>query len=282
MIVSYHPIITADRNFLCAGRDPDAKDLAAIEQADAVILPQGCMEPLYRMARDHCRHVFPNLDARFDYPAKSGQARLLTDLGIAHPPTTYYPSVEALKRAVHRIALPAVIKFDWGGQGDTVFKISNARDLTTLVAKAAACERTGQQGLLVQPLISAEHGALRVVLIGARTIAYWRVPHRPNAFGASIAGGARIDTHYRPDLQAAAVEAVASVSKRTGLQLAGFDFIFDRCDLEKGRIRPLMLEINYFFGRTGLGGSQSFYRILEAEIDRWLATIGLSRAATCF
>jgi ribosomal protein S6--L-glutamate ligase len=108
------------------------------------------------------------------------------------------------------------------------------------------------------------------------------VPHRPNAFGASIADGARIDTHHRPDLQAAAVEAVASVSKRTGLQLAGFDFIFDRCDLEKGRIRPLMLEINYFFGRTGLGGSQSFYRILEAEIDRWLATIGLSRAATCF
>lgn len=277
MIVSYHPIIAADRNILCAGRDPDAKDLAAIKQAEAVILPQGCMEPLYRMARKNCRHVFPNLDVRFDYPAKCGQARLLADLGIAHPPTTCYPSAEALKRAAQRIVLPAVIKFDWGGQGDTVFRISNAQELSALIVKAAACERTGQYGLLVQPLIWAEHGALRVVLIGMRTIAYWRVPPQPGAFGASVADGARIDTHHRPDLQAAAAEVVESFSNRTGLQLAGFDFIFDCCDLEQGRIRPLMLEINYFFGRTGLGGSQRYYRILEAEIDRWLATVGLSR-----
>jgi ribosomal protein S6--L-glutamate ligase len=67
------------------------------------------------------------------------------------------------------------------------------------------------------------------------------------------------------------------VGRQTGLQLAGFDFIFDQRDLGRGLIRPLMLEINFFFGRTGLGGSEAYYRILEAEIDTWLAAIGLSR-----
>jgi ribosomal protein S6--L-glutamate ligase len=33
-----------------------------------------------------------------------------------------------------------------------------------------------------------------------------------------------------------------------------------------------MLEINYFFGRRGLGGSDAFYEILKSEIDNWLST----------
>jgi ribosomal protein S6--L-glutamate ligase len=40
-----------------------------------------------------------------------------------------------------------------------------------------------------------------------------------------------------------------------------------------------MLEINYFFGRTGLGGSDGYYRLFEAEVDKWLAAAGLNRAA---
>ena len=31
-----------------------------------------------------------------------------------------------------------------------------------------------------------------------------------------------------------------------------------------------MLEINYFFGRKGLGGSDAYYEILNEEIDKWL------------
>jgi ribosomal protein S6--L-glutamate ligase len=31
-----------------------------------------------------------------------------------------------------------------------------------------------------------------------------------------------------------------------------------------------MLEINYFVGRSGLGGSEGYYRILEAEVSAWL------------
>ena len=65
MIVSFHPLFEADKNILCAGREPDADDLKAIKAAKAVILPQGCRQSLYEMARDNCQHVFPDYAARF-------------------------------------------------------------------------------------------------------------------------------------------------------------------------------------------------------------------------
>jgi ribosomal protein S6--L-glutamate ligase len=36
-----------------------------------------------------------------------------------------------------------------------------------------------------------------------------------------------------------------------------------------------MLEINYFFGRRGLGGSEPFYRIFTEEVDKWLKGLDL-------
>lgn len=277
MILSFHPIIVADENIICAGRDPDAGDLAAIRKAEAVILPQGCTEPLYRLATANCKHVFPNLDVRFDFPSKSGQTRLLDKLGVAHPETAYFESVAAFKPSTGTIVYPAVVKYDWGGQGNTVFKSDDSEQLAVVVDKAAACEATGQCGFLVQEYIPASHGALRVVLIATKKVAYWRVSKSADTFSTHVDGGARIDTTYGPDLQQSAIAVVEQVGGKTGLQLAGFDFIFDQRDLERGLIRPLMLEINYFFGRTGLGGSEAYYRILEAEIDKWLAAIDLSR-----
>jgi ribosomal protein S6--L-glutamate ligase len=38
-----------------------------------------------------------------------------------------------------------------------------------------------------------------------------------------------------------------------------------------------MLEINYFFGRRGLGGSNAFYEILTSEIDNWLDQLDLEK-----
>ena len=59
MILSFHPIIEADENLICAGRLPEESDLEAIRRAEAVILSQGSSEALYRMARANCPHVFP-------------------------------------------------------------------------------------------------------------------------------------------------------------------------------------------------------------------------------
>ena len=87
MILSFHPNIVAQKNILCAGRLPDEEDCAVISQASAIILPQGCSEALYRMCREHCPHVFPNYDVRFDFPGKLGQARLFQKMGVAFPRT---------------------------------------------------------------------------------------------------------------------------------------------------------------------------------------------------
>ena len=93
MIVSFHPLFDADKNIICAGRAPNAEDLAAIRTASAVILSQGCYQSLYEMARANCPHVFPNYDARFKYPGKIGQIKLFRQMNISHPSTEIYADV---------------------------------------------------------------------------------------------------------------------------------------------------------------------------------------------
>jgi ribosomal protein S6--L-glutamate ligase len=277
MILSYHPIIAAERNIICAGRPPNERDRKAIRRAAAVILPQGCPEALYRMARGNCTHVFPNLDVRFDAPGKIGQTGLFVRLGVAHPKTRCYGSLAEFEAGPKPVDFPLVVKFDWGGQGDTVFKATRPRELADALQKAAAFEASGQFGFLIQPYVPCGQRSLRVVIIGSRILSYWRLQPRMGAFGTSVAGGARIDHGADPDLQAAGRAVVAGFCARTGLQLAGFDFIFGATERPQGRPTPLLLEINYYFGRTGLGGSQGFYAILAQEVDAWLARLGLAR-----
>ncbi len=277
MILSFHPVIEADRNLIVAGRQPGEGDLGAIKQADAVIVSQGCSEALYRLARGNCAHVFPNLDVRFDYPGKCGQIELFGRLGISHPPTRCYDSVGAFRRQRAAVEFPAVVKLDWGGQGETVFKVTHPGQLDETLNLVAGFEATGQQGFLIQQFIPGDQRALRVVVIGTTMLSYWRRQEISGCFGTSVAGGAAIDHEADPELQATGRAAALEFCKQTGLQLAGFDFIFSERSGHAGAGEPLMLEINYYFGRTGLGGSGNYYRILEAEVDKWLAGLGLKR-----
>jgi len=57
--------------------------------------------------------------------------------------------------------------------------------------------------------------------------------------------------------------------------MAGFDLLFSS---ERKNRTPLFLEINYYFGRRGLGGSERFYEILIAEIEKKIDIIGLKLA----
>ena len=65
-----------------------------------------------------------------------------------------------------------------------------------------------------------------------------------------------------------AIKAVEGFCRRAGIHVAGLDILFDR----KGPGTPLFLEINYYFGRRGLGGSLRFYDLFEQAADRWLAS----------
>ncbi len=279
MILSYHPCYEADTNILCAGRQPDDNDRSAIRAAAAVVLPQGCPESLYRMARQNCSHVFPNYDARFRYPGKTGQARLFQSLDAPVPRTWVFDDTQHFQRcgpAVSDVGFPIVFKLDWGGEGDTVLLLQSPNDLARALSKAKAYERSGQRGFVLQSLVLAANRTLRVAVIGQTQMAYWRIQDDPAVFGTSVAHGARIDTEADPDLRQKALSLCLGFCQQSRINLAGFDFIFDQSGRTGSDLQPLFLEINYFFGRTGLGGSARFYVMLQAAIDNWLASLGMA------
>ena len=115
MILSFHPCYVADENIICAGRQPDESDRTAMARADAVILSQGCYQSLYQMARENCAHVFPDYDARFQYPGKTGQARLFQDLSLAHPRTWMFADTRQFARRGQpgRFCRCAQIRLPW-------------------------------------------------------------------------------------------------------------------------------------------------------------------------
>jgi ribosomal protein S6--L-glutamate ligase len=278
MIVSFHPAYEGDRNVICAGRAPNAGDRALIRRARAVILSQGCRRQLYELARANCRNVFPNYDLRFKYPGKLGQVRLFRKFDAAHPASELFDSVASYRRrretagSQPSFGFPFVFKFDWGGEGQTVFLIRTTADMKALLEKASTFEATGQKGFLLQEYVASGDRSLRVVVIGKRTLTYWRIQPEGGDFRSSVSCGATIDPDSDPEHRQRGAERVRAFCRRTGIDLAGFDVLFPTLS---GLRDPLMLELNYFFGRRGLGGSLEFYRILEAEIQDWLRERGL-------
>ncbi len=272
-------------NRLCAGRQPDSYDLNAIQSARAVILPQGCNYALYKMARTHCKYVFPNWDARFDYPGKTGQIRLFRKIerkigrkierkiGAAHPQSYLFKDMRSYHLRRGKLMFqeiepyPFVFKLNHGGEGEAVFLIRSDAVFEEKIKLATEQEQNGWPGFIIQKYIPSRNRSLRVCVIGRQSFAYWRIQKNKEQFGTSLAQGAMIDAVSDPQLQDAGVKAAQAFCRQTGINLAGFDFLFAA---PKNNPKPLFLEINYFFGRKGLGGSQAFYAILEKEILAWI------------
>ena len=279
MILSFHPLYEADKNITCAGREPNAEDLAAVQAAAAVVLPQGCYQSLYEMARANCRHVFPNYDARFRYPDKIGQIKLFREFSMPHPATELFLNLELFHQYFRQpsstgsLRYPLVFKFNWGGEGETVFLINSKDELSRLLQKTAEFEKSGQQGFLLQEFIPCRNRTLRVVIIGQRLISYWRIQQQENdgGFYTNLGKGAIIDADGEPELQQKAVALVKQICHKTNINLAGLDLIFSAGIDDPD---PMLLEINYFFGRKGLGGSEAYYQILLGEIQSWITGLG--------
>lgn len=278
MILSFHTCHVADKNMICAGRKPGAAELEEIKRAGAVILPQGCGEELYCMARENCKNVFPDYDARFKFPGKTGQILLFQKMETAHPASRIFPELSYLCNKDGKIinrnlpfAYPFVLKFDWGGEGETVYLIKDQAGLKKAFKKIGIFEGTGQKGFILQEYIESGSRSLRVVVIGQKIISYWRVQKDPGNFCAGLSQGAVIDSDSEPELLRAAERRVGEFCIKTGINLAGFDILFSS---ENHDNEPLFLEINYFFGRKGLGGSEKFYKILNSEINKWLKKSG--------
>lgn len=281
MILSFHPCYVADRNLNCAGREPGAKELAAIKTADAVILPQGCSPRLYEMARRNCAAVFPNYDARFTFSGKTGQAGLFVKTGVKYPKTFVFSDTGVFFEQHGRVPLnlplnyPFVFKFDWGGEGETVFFVDSLPALQDKIRLAGIYEKSGQSGFLLQEYIPAEGRCLRVVIIGETMVSYWRKTKKEKAFHASLAKGAMIDFDSDPALRYQAEKSVKAFCDKTAINLAGFDLLSAGSEACGSNPNGLyFLEVNYFFGRQGLGGSEAYYVLLNREIRKWIETLG--------
>jgi ribosomal protein S6--L-glutamate ligase len=225
------------------------------------------------MAKNNCANVFPNYDIRFRYPGKIGQIKVFLEKSVPHPPTEIFHNVADFKRrygGFESPALPLVFKFDWGGEGDTVFLVRSSSELEQIILHAARCEASGQSGFLLQQYIPAGSRSVRVTVIGGSILSYWRTSENQNGFYSNLSKGAKIDQAADPQHREAAEKLVRQFCSSTGINLAGLDVIFD-----EGQDNPLpfLLEINYFFGRVGIGGSTEYYRILRKAIKRWLRAV---------
>ncbi|MFW6082319.1 MAG: ATP-grasp domain-containing protein, partial [Desulfosalsimonas sp.] len=196
MIVSFHPCYSADRNRLCAGRDPDEDDLALIRAARAVVLPQGCRRSLFDAARSNCRRVFPDYTARFAWPDKTGQIRMFSRIGAPHPETEVFESLEdyrernPAKTRPHGFDFPLVFKYNGSGEGAGVWRVDNPEQLQYLFDQTSAWEKTGQYGFMIQKYVETGGLCLRVAVVGETMVSYWRIQPDPEKFHAAASHGA--------------------------------------------------------------------------------------------
>ncbi len=251
--------------------------MSAMKKARAVILGQGCSEELYRMAQATAPRVFPNYDARFDFPGKTGQADLFLKSKAPFPKSLVFASATDCRKGLVKLggsppfALPFVFKYDWGGEGQTVFLVQGLHELEKRLDDAELFEATGQRGFLLQEFVPCKNRSLRVVVAHNELVAYWRTGPPDKTMMGGLCQGATLDRESDPHLMDAGKAAVNDLCRKTGINLAGFDLVFD--ERQKGPA-PVFLEINWFFGRRGLGGSNAYYKLLNRAIDRWLKDSG--------
>ncbi len=267
MILSFHPCFVADAQIILADRRLSAEDRRLIQSADAIILPQTCSLALYKACSKSEAYVFPDYELRFKYPGKVGQSSLFESLEIPHPATERWPSVKKFReylkaenRPPHEI--PFFIKADKSHEGDGIFFVTDKKSLDTALARL---EKTGSDSFISQKLIHCQGNVLRTVVLHKRIITYWK--REDHGIISTVSHGARVDRKWKPALQEKGRAQARWICEKAGINLAAFDLVFN---LDHPDPQPFILEINYYFGRKGLGGSLRYYRLLLKAIQEWL------------
>jgi ribosomal protein S6--L-glutamate ligase len=268
-VLSMHPVIEGDAFYWDRGVW-DKNLFEAIQKAGAIILPQTVTKELYCLCAKMCPHVFPNYDLRFQWEGKMGDTLAFWAYGVRHPRTLVFPRVETLlgdhpdmdHPAPELPPYPFVLKGAHGGEGRQVWLVENGVQLEAKLQTLLQYELHDSSGFVIQEYIPALERDLRVVVIGHQLTSYWRTAQ---GFLHNVAQGGGTDAESDQDLQAMGREKVRQFCRSSGINLAAFDLVFPA-----GGTEPLFLEINYTFGRTGLGGSETFYSLLRDAVDQWL------------
>ncbi len=277
MILSFHPCIVGDFQIILGDRTLNSDDLILIRKAEAIVLPQSGSFELYEVCKDASALIFPNYDIRFRYPGKIGQSLLFKELGLPYPDTLQWPSVERFREKYHNVddhphGTPFLIKADLGHEGEGVYLITDQRALESSLKRLNSLEKSGLSGFISQELIPSDGNVLRAVILGKRIITYWKRAESHGQIITTISRGAKIEEDWRIDLQGKGRIQAQKLSRATGINLAAIDFVFP---FDHPDPYPLFLEINYYFGRRGLGGSLNYYRLLFEAVQEWLKENGL-------
>jgi ribosomal protein S6--L-glutamate ligase len=245
-----------------------------IRVAEVILLPQTCSLALYKACATSKAHVFPDYELRFRYPGKVGQSRLFEKAKIPHPATRRWPSVRNFRDHLNLEKgrpheMPFFIKADKSHEGEGVFLASDEQSLEAALVRL---EKIGPERFLSQGRIPCQGNVLRAAVLHKRIITYWKRSDLSQGGISTVSHGARVDKKWKPVLQEKAKAQARWICEKTGINLAAFDFVFD---MEHVGSQPFILEINYYFGRKGLGGSLRYYRLLLEAIREWLKEKGL-------
>jgi ribosomal protein S6--L-glutamate ligase len=258
--VSLQPTVPMEENLPPYSDPADPAVAVILQQAAGVLLPQYVTQWRYFEITRHARAWFPRLSARFAHYGKTRQILLFREIGVRHPESRTYSNPGQLYKDFLQNGAPwgypLVLKGDTGGGGSFVFPIHQAADLPKYVDRLPP-----DRPALIQCWV--EHGGkdLRVVVYGNHTVTYFRVGG--GQFYNNLCRGGRLDHAGWPHLQQKGATVVLSFCDRAGIDVAGFDLMFP--DEEE----PVFVEINYHFGRKGLGGTKGHRAHLLQAIRAW-------------
>ncbi len=271
MILSFHPCFTADKQIIFYSRRKiNGNDISLINSAELIILPQACSEELYKLCEESGADVFPDYRTRFRYPGKTGQSFLIKEKGLDQPITFVWNSTEDFLKKFdesHNHEYPFILKADKAHEGEGIFVIKKKSELNS-----ALHELEKKRNKFVSQEFILSHGnILRVVIMGDNYISYWKRPGDSQSEITSMKNGAVVDGEWRPELQKKGRAEAKKLSNRTGINLAALDFIFN---IDEENPKALLLEINYYFGRRGLGGTINYYKMLHETLIKWMENHG--------
>lgn len=260
--VSLHHRIRLDENLPPLG-PLDADSARLIAGAAGVLMPKYCTPSRYRLVASIARSYFPNPRPKIAYRGKAKQIRLFRSLSIHHPRTLIYPTPSEAKETFdsnprERPSLPFVLKGDSGGGGSAVFPIHTSEEF---FEKLSLLPR--EEPVLLQEWIENGGKDLRVVLMGSEVKSYFRVGG--DSFYNNVSKGARIDFELMPEKQQEGVDLALAVAQKTGIDFAAFDVMFPA-----NGGSPFIVEINFLFGRKGLGGLKGYEEMYLKAVEGWM------------
>jgi ribosomal protein S6--L-glutamate ligase len=257
--LSMNPLVQLEENLPNLAPVEAPEVASKIRAALGVVMPRGITRKRYRKIAAMAQNWFPNLDAKYDFSGKTKQAVLFQRLKIRHPRTILYSNPQDLLDAQDKMLpldYPFVLKGDSGGGGSRVFPVCCRRDLIEGLNRLPP-----EEPLLIQRWVNHGGMDLRVVVVGAKMVSYFRVGGE-NFYNNACRGG-RIHPEIFPELQHRGMSAVARFCHLAAINLAGFDLMFT----DEGP--PVFVEINFNFGRKGLGGTPGFRKLFREAVDLW-------------